>query len=173
MRVATLQKQLLRVLVHLVNLVQRYLLGDDAFSIAVRMGLLRVLGVKMGRGCKILGGSQFLGGRLTMGDDVFINRECYFDFSADITLHDGAQIGHGVTFITAHHEIGTPEKRSGAINPKPIVVGRGVWVGANVTILPNITVGNGAVVGACACVTKDVSANSVVAGVPAQIVKEL
>jgi acetyltransferase-like isoleucine patch superfamily enzyme len=168
-----LHKQLRRLLVHLVNLVQRHLLGDDAVSIALRLWLLRLLGVKMGARCKILGGSQFLGGKLTMGDDVFINRECYFDFSDHITLEDGAQIGHGVTFITAHHAIGTPEKRSGEIFPKPIMVRKGVWIGANVTLLPNVTIGNGAVIAACACVTKDVAANNVAAGIPARMIREL
>jgi acetyltransferase-like isoleucine patch superfamily enzyme len=168
-----LHKQLRRIAVHLVNLVQRYLLGDDAVSIALRMMLLRVLGVRAGRGCKILGGSVFLGGNLTMGEGVFINRECYFDFSGKVTLHDHAQVGHGVTFITAHHAIAGEEKRAGDIIPKDIIIGSGAWIGANVTILPSVTVGRGAVIAACACVTKDVPANHVVAGIPAKVIKEL
>jgi maltose O-acetyltransferase len=166
-------KELRRVLVHAVNLVQRYLLGDDTISIAIRMQLLYVLGVRYGRHCKILGGSQFLGGKLKLGDGVFINRECYFDFSGHITLGDNAAVGHGVTFITAHHEIGTPEKRSGAIQPKPIIIGKGVWIGANATILPGVTIGQGAVIAAGALVTKDVLVNSIAAGVPAKTLRQL
>ena len=168
-----LRRQLRRLGVHLVNVLQRHLLGDDGVSIVLRLKLLGLLGVRAGAGCKILGGSEFLGGKLTLGDKVFINRSCYFDFSGRITLQDGAEVGHGVTLITAYHAIGTAEKRAGPITPRDIVIGKGAWIGANATIMPGVTIGEGAVVGAAACVTKDVPANTVVAGVPARIMKQL
>ncbi len=168
-----LRRQLRRIGVHLVNLLQRHLLGDDGLSVLLRLKLLALLGIRAGKGCKILGGSEFLGGKLTLGDDNFINRSCYFDFSGRITLQDGAEIGHGVTLITAFHAIGTPEKRAGIITPRDIVIGKGAWIGANATILPGVTVGDGAVVGACACVTADVPPHTVVAGIPARVIKHL
>lgn len=55
--------------------------------------------------------------------------------------------------------------------PAPVVIGRKVWLGAAVTVLPGVTIGDDAVVGAGAVVTKDVPANAIVAGVPARLIR--
>jgi maltose O-acetyltransferase len=56
---------------------------------------------------------------------------------------------------------------------KPVTIGDDVWIGGNAVILPGVTIGNNCVVAAGAVVTKDVPANSLVAGVPARIIKQL
>lgn len=55
----------------------------------------------------------------------------------------------------------------------PIHIGKNVWMGANVTILPGVTVGDRAIIAAGAVVTKDVPANKVVAGVPAKVIRDV
>lgn len=55
----------------------------------------------------------------------------------------------------------------------PVVIGNGVWIGANVTILGGVNIGDGAVVAAGAVVTKDVPAKTLVGGVPAKVIKQL
>lgn len=57
--------------------------------------------------------------------------------------------------------------------PKPVKIGKNVWVGAHATILPGVTVGDNAVIAAGAVVTKDVPAFAVVGGVPAKIIKNI
>ena len=55
----------------------------------------------------------------------------------------------------------------------PVIIGNNVWTGRNVCIMPGITIGDGAIIGANAVVTKDVPANSIVGGVPAEIIKTI
>ena len=57
--------------------------------------------------------------------------------------------------------------------PKPVKIGNRVWFGARVTICPGVTIGDGAIVGAWAVVTKDVPSRTIVAGVPAKVIKKL
>ena len=76
-----------------------------------------------------------------------------------------------VVFATLNHFI-EAEKRKLTYSA-PIVLGKNVWVGSNATILQGVTIGDNAVVGAGAVVTKDVPANTVVGGVPAKFIKSI
>ena len=80
-------------------------------------------------------------------------------------------IGHNAVFATLNHDQ-NPSRR-GNLHPAPIKLGRNVWIGANVTICPGVTIGDGAIVAAGAVVTKNVEANTVVAGIPAKKIKEI
>ena len=111
------------------------------------------------------------GKNIEVGEDVFINACCHFQDHGGVTLGDGCLIGHNVVFATLNH--GTaPEHRASTV-PAPIVLGRKVWIGSNATILQGVTIGDNAVVGAGAVVTKDVPANTIVGGVPAKVIREI
>ncbi len=112
--------------------------------------------------------SEF-GKNLTLGRDVFINIGCRFQDTGGITIGDGSLIGHGSTLTTLDHGI-DPHHR-GDMVPARIVIGRKVWLGASVTVVPGVKIGDGAIVGAGAVVTKDVAANTIVAGVPAKLIR--
>ena len=112
--------------------------------------------------------SEF-GKNLTLGKDVFINLGCRFQDTGGITIGDGTLIGHGSTLTTLNHSI-DPDKRADMV-PAPIIIGRKVWLGAAVTIVPGVTIGDGAIIGAGAVVTKDVPAHTMVAGVPAKVIR--
>jgi maltose O-acetyltransferase len=155
-----------------INLVSN-ILGEDYLSMIVRRGLLRLYGARFGPGTLHIGKSFFGGARLVTGSGCYIGRGCFLDFSAPITLGSNVVVGHGVTFITAKHQIGEATQRAGAMRGASIVVGDGAWVGANATILPGVSVGRGAVVAAGAVVSRDVPPNVIVAGVPAKIKIEL
>lgn len=112
--------------------------------------------------------SEF-GKNLHLGRGVFINLGCRFQDTGGITIGDGTLIGHGSTVTTLNHSV-DPDRRAD-MRPAPVVIGRKVWMGASVTVVPGVTIGDGAVVGAGAVVTKDVPADTVVAGVPARAVR--
>ncbi|MEO0540566.1 MAG: acyltransferase [Cyanobacteria bacterium P01_A01_bin.105] len=130
--------------------------------------------MELGTGTVLRGGGYLYGGGLKTGKRCQVNRGCYFDFTDPITFADDVVVGHGVTFVTAEHAMGGPERRAGrAVVGRPITVQAGVWIGANALILPGVTIHEGAVVAAGAVVTKDVPANALVAGVPARLVRQL
>lgn len=111
------------------------------------------------------------GKNIHVGKGVFINACCHFQDHGGVTLGDGCEIGHNVVFATLNHGL-APEERV-STRPAPIRLGKNVWVGSNATILQGVTIGDNAVVGAGAVVTKDVPANMVVGGVPARIIKSI
>lgn len=111
------------------------------------------------------------GKNIKIGKHVFINSGCKFQDQGGITIDDGALIGHNAVLATLNHNP-DPEKRSNLL-PAPIHIGKRVWLGANVTVLPGVTIGDNAIVAAGAVVTRDVEKNTVVGGVPAKLLKRI
>lgn len=111
------------------------------------------------------------GKNITVGKDVFINMGCKFQDQGGIVIEDGTLIGHNVVLATLNHAM-SPMDRSTMI-PAPIHIGKHVWIGSNATILPGVTIGDGAIVAAGAVVTKDVSENTLVGGIPAKVIRTL
>lgn len=109
------------------------------------------------------------GKNIHLGKNVFINSGCCFQDQGGIDIGDDCLIGHQVVFATLNHD-SEPQKRGNNI-AKPIKLGQNVWIGAHATILPGVSIGDHAVVAAGAVVNKDVPAFSIVAGVPAKIIK--
>lgn len=109
------------------------------------------------------------GKNIHIGKQVFVNMGCKFQDQGGIFIDDGALIGHNVVLATLNHAM-QPERRSD-MRPAPIHIGKRVWIGSNATVLPGVTIGDGAVVAAGAVVTKDVPANTVVGGVPAKVIR--
>lgn len=111
------------------------------------------------------------GKNIKIGKNVFINAGCNFQDQGGITIGDGCFIGHRVVMATLNHGF-EPEKRSW-IYPAPITLEKNVWVGSNSTILQGVTIGDNAIIAAGSVVTKDVAANTIVAGVPARKIKDI
>ncbi|MBR4225691.1 MAG: hypothetical protein IKR86_02720 [Candidatus Methanomethylophilaceae archaeon] len=111
------------------------------------------------------------GKNITLGEGVFINSGCCFQDQGGVRIGDGCQIGHQVVFATIDHGL-EPERRHDVVASE-IVLEENVWVGSHATILRGVTIGHDSVVAAGAVVTRDVPSMSVVAGVPAKVVKRI
>ncbi|APX73350.1 transferase [Companilactobacillus allii] len=135
-----------------------------------------------GKGLTINGQiSALYGEHIHVGDDVFINGNCTFQDSNIITLGSRVVIAPDTKLYCGEHAIDA-SKRFGVREDgskylitytKPISIGDDVWIGGNVTIIGGVTIGNNVIVGAGAVVTKDVPDNTIVAGVPAKVIRSL
>ncbi|WP_367281267.1 acyltransferase [Demequina lignilytica] len=110
-------------------------------------------------------------GAVTIGNRVFVNRDAYI--RPGVTIGDDVSLGPFVRLVTDSHVIAGPSRRAGASTHSPIRIGDGAWLGAGVTVLPGVRIGDGAVVAAGSTVTRDVQPNTLVAGTPARLVREL
>ncbi len=106
-----------------------------------------------------------------IGKRVFINSCCHFQDQGGIFIGDGCLIGHCVVLATLNHDP-EPSRRQN-LRHKPIRIGNGVWIGANVTITAGVTIGDNAIIAAGAVVTKDVPADIIAGGAPAKIIKSI
>lgn len=117
--------------------------------------------------------------------EIIIGKNCHFGEWNHITAINRIEIGeacltgkwvtitdnaHGLTDASS---LRIPPLERELVSKGPVVIGRNVWIGDKATILPGVTVGDGAVIAANAVVTKDVPAYSVVAGIPAAVIKQV
>jgi acetyltransferase-like isoleucine patch superfamily enzyme len=130
---------------------------------------LRVWLGRIGPGACVQRGCRFLNGRkVSLGSRVVINFGCLLDGRHyRIDVGDDASIGPEACLLTLGHD---PNARDFATRGGPIVIGARVWIGFRAIVLPNVTIGEGAVVGAGAVVTRDVEPYAIVAGAPARVI---
>ena len=132
--------------------------------------------VRFGRGIRFMSNCAVdVGGVLEIGDGVFFNRGCHI-VGLDY-LHIGTNCLFG-EMVSIHDENHVPGRGPESIASRgfataQIVIGNNVWVGAKATILPGVRIGDNAVIGANAVVTRDVPRNTIVVGIPARVLREL
>ena len=139
---------------------------------AVRKLFSKLTAGKIDESCMIIPPFYTEFGKNTkIGKQVFINSCCHFQDNGGIEIGDGTMLGCRVVIATLNHDI-NPETRINA-TPKPVKIGKKVWIGANCTILPGVTIGDNSVIGAGSVVVKSIPANSVAVGNPAKVIKHL
>lgn len=106
---------------------------------------------------------------MKLGNNVFINSNCLAMARGGIIIEDDVMLAANVQLISNNHD---PYNRQ-IITCKKIHIKKGAWIGAGATILPGVTIGKYAIVGAGAIVTKDVPDYAVVVGTPAKVIKTL
>lgn len=142
----------------------------------IKRYLAKLAGLVISDGVSISGQTCFFGkGRVSIGSHTWIGlkNSFYCTQFAEIRIGANCDVGPEVAFIPGSHQIGRYERRAGTGTGGNIVIEDGCWIGARVTILGGVTVGNGSIIGAGSLVNKDVPANTIYAGVPAKLIRSL
>ena len=108
------------------------------------------------------------GANIRLGRGVFVNFGGIFLDVVGIEVGDGCQIGPAVQVLTADHPRDPALRRQGFESGRPVRIGRNVWIGGGAILLPGVTVGDDAIIGAGSVVTRDVPSGATVIGAPAR-----
>lgn len=130
-----------------------------------------ILGDRCGNWVNIERGARF-GDGLTIGNGSGIGANS--NIPSAVVIGENVMMGQEVLMFTSNHRtdrLDVPMGAQGFTETKPIIIGNDVWIGARVTVLPGVHIGDGAVVGACSVVTKDIPPYEIWAGNPAHFIK--
>ncbi len=108
------------------------------------------------------------GGEMSIGNDCFMNSNVSITCLKSIVIENNVQIGNNVVIVDHNHDY----VNGSGFKTGNVIIRKNVWIGANSVILPNVEIGEGAVIAAGSIVTKDVGAYTVVGGNPAKVLKE-
>jgi maltose O-acetyltransferase len=113
------------------------------------------------------------GSNIHLGKKVFFNFNCVVLDVCEVRIGDRTMFGPAVQVYAATHPLDAAERSSGRELGKPVVIGADVWVGGGAVICPGVTIGDRAVIGAGAVVTRDVPAGVFAAGNPCRVIKTI
>lgn len=113
------------------------------------------------------------GFNIKIGDNVLINHDLIILDCNQVTIGDNVYFGPRCGLFAANHSEDPAVRTAGGVYSKPITVGNQVWLGANVSLLPGVTIGDNCIIGAGSVVTKDIPANVVAAGNPCQVIRTI
>ena len=161
---------------------QRYNALTD-YQVEERKEVLKEILGELNENVMLQGPITFHYGRhTTIGKNTFINFNFTCQDDARVTIGENCDFGPNVTIVTPLHPMLTEERRrlmcaDGVARrlcyAKPVTVGRGCWLCANVTVLPGVTIGEGCVIGAGSVVTRDIPPHSFAAGNPCRVIRPL
>lgn len=132
--------------------------------------LMHAIFPAMGEGSRVsapLSGVRFH--NVSIGRNVIVMPGCLMMSAGGITIEDGAMIAANVQLISNNHDLYERQ----VITCRHVHIGKNAWIGAGATILPGVTIGDNAVVGAASVVTRDVAPDTIVAGNPARVIKHI
>lgn len=108
------------------------------------------------------------GYNIKVGKNFYANHNCVILDPAPVVFGDDVMLGPGVLISTATHPKDVGLRKKGLESAHPILIGNNVWIGMGAKILPGVSIGDNAIIGAGAVVTRDVAENKTVAGAPAK-----
>ena len=113
------------------------------------------------------------GYNISVGENFYANVNLVILDEAPVTFGDNVFIAPNCGFYTAGHPIDAARRNQGLEYAKPITVGRDVWFGAQVCVVPGVTIGDNCVIGAGSVVTRDIPAGSIAAGNPCRVIRKI
>lgn len=142
---------------------------------ALKRFIYRLQGYDIGSNTKICSSARIYGsGKILIGDNVWIGSEVMIISSSKIIIENNIDIAPRVFIGTGTHVIGDIDGRmAGKGISKEIILKRGCWIGSNVIIQPGVTVEMMSIINSGAVVTKNFDSYSLLAGVPAKVIKNL
>ncbi|OAP41618.1 maltose acetyltransferase [Sinorhizobium glycinis] len=108
---------------------------------------------------------------ISLGAGVYLNAGCTILDSAPVAIGEGSMLGPGVHIYCAEHHKDVALRRAGLETARPVMIGRDVWIGGGAILLAGVTIGDSAIVGAGAVVTRDVAPGATVVGNPARVLR--
>ena len=113
------------------------------------------------------------GSNITIGNNFYTNHNGTILDGAKVTFGDNVFIAPNVVFSTAGHAIDAGQRAKGLEIALPITVGDNVWIGANVSVLPGVSIGSNTIIGAGSVVNKDIPDGVIAAGVPCRVIRRI
>lgn len=147
-------------------------LFSGARCFELKRKLLNFAGCEIGENTKVVG-PVICTGVLRVGQNCWIGRDFVVHGHGTVEIGENCDVAPEVSFFTGGHQIGDACRRAGNAQNYNIHIGKGTWIGARTTITNNVTIGDGCVVAANACVVKSIPDNMLVGGVPAKVIKVL
>ncbi|MFD0931602.1 acyltransferase [Psychroflexus salinarum] len=150
-----------------------FFLLPETRCFSLKRFMYRLQGYYIGSNTQICSSARIYGsGDIVIGDNVWIGPEVMIVSSSFIKIENNVDIAPRVYIGTGSHIVGDKEERmAGTGIVKNVLIKKGSWIGSNVIIMPGVTIEEMTVVGAGAVVTKNFQAFSILAGVPAKIIK--
>lgn len=160
-RIITIAHEFSIFILHIIGYVPSHLVRNTLYSL---------FGITIGKGSTIHMGARFYKpSNISIGKDTIVGEGVVLDGRDKITIGDHVDIATDVMIYNAEHDIHSDD--FGAIS-EPVRVADYVFIGPRAIILPGVSIGKGAIIGAGAVVTKNVSEFSIVGGVPAKVIGE-
>ena len=113
------------------------------------------------------------GFNITIGENFYTNRNVTILDGAKVTFGDNVFIAPNCVFSTAGHAIDSEQRAKGLEIARPITVGNNVWIGANVSVLPGVTIGSSSIIAAGSVVNKDIPEGVIAAGNPCKVLRKI
>lgn len=153
-------------------IINHFLKGTRVIFFPLKRSLLNWAKIEVGENSKIVG-PLYVSCELSIGSNVWLGRNFSADGNGKVEIGNNCDVAPNVQMYTGSHQIGDHDRRAGSGFNGTITVGNGCWLCAASKVLPNVSIGSGALIAAGSVVTSYVEDDCFVGGVPAKIIKKI